>query len=130
MAKYNNKNLVDLRTRDPEEAKKIRAMGGRAAHVARQRNRTFRKIFEAIASEKITVKMPDKSDRETTFDEAAVIATYQRAIKGDQKAMKIILTVLGEYVQKVEAEGINVNVQSSEQGKKNIEKILKGTDEE
>ena len=92
-------------------------MGGIASGEARRRKRDLKALFEAIREERIEVKMPDGTRKATTFDEAAVIAMFQKAIRGDVRAMKLIATILGEYEQKVKVEGMNPVLVTEEERK-------------
>lgn len=81
--------------------------GGIASGKAKRKKRELREIFEAIRKTPVTIAMPDKSTKEVNFDEAAVIAMFHKAMKGDVNAMKLIATMLGEYEQKVKVESTN-----------------------
>lgn len=103
----NEQNLTGPKFQSGEEAAKKGKAGGIASGVARRAKRNLREIFEAIRTEQITVTMPDKSTRTMQMDEAAALAMYQQALKGNVKAMTLVATLLGEYEQKVKVEGVN-----------------------
>lgn len=111
----NEQNLNPVRTE--AEARELGKLGGIASGEARRRKRDFKALFEAIREERIEVKMPDGTRKATTFDEAAVIAMFQKAIRGDVRAMKLIATILGEYEQKVKVEGMNPVLVTEEERK-------------
>lgn len=101
------KNLIPQSERTKAEQKEIARQGGIASGAARRAKRNLREIFEAIRTEQISVTMPDKSTRTMQMDEAAALAMYQQALKGNVKAMTLVATLLGEYEQKVKVEGVN-----------------------
>lgn len=111
----NEQNLNPVRTE--AEARDLGRQGGIASGEARRRKRDLKALFEAIREERIEVKMPDGTRKATTFDEAAVIAMFQKAIRGDVRAMKLIATILGEYEQKVKVEGMNPVLVTEEERK-------------
>ena len=111
----NEQNLNPVRTE--AEARELGRQGGIASGEARRRKRDLKALFEAIREERIEVKMPDGTRKDTTFDEAAVIAMFQKAIRGDVRAMKLIATILGEYEQKVKVEGMNPVLVTEEERK-------------
>lgn len=111
----NEQNLNPVRTE--AEARELGRQGGIASGEARRRKRDLKALFEAIREERIEVKMPDGTRKATTFDEAAVIAMFQKAIRGDVRAMKLIATILGEYEQKVKVEGMNPVLVTEEERK-------------
>lgn len=111
----NEQNLNPVRTE--AEARELGRQGGIASGEARRHKRDLKALFEAIREERIEVKMPDGTRKATTFDEAAVIAMFQKAIRGDVRAMKLIATILGEYEQKVKVEGMNPVLVTEEERK-------------
>lgn len=103
----NEQNIIPNSERTPQQREEIARAGGIASGAARRAKRNLREIFEAIRTEQITVAMPDKSTRTMQMDEAAALAMYQQALKGNVKAMTLVATLLGEYEQKVKVEGVN-----------------------
>lgn len=121
-------DLIPIPDRTKEEQKRITTLGGIASGEARRRKRDLKALFESIRDERIEVKMPDGTRKATTFDEAAVIAMFQKAIRGDVRAMKLIATILGEYEQKVKVEGMNP-VLVTEEERKALEKWANKNDD-
>lgn len=103
----NEQNLIPFKKGDTKDKAENGRKGGIASGKAKRKKRELREIFEAIRKMPIEFPMPDKTFKQVNFDEAAVIAMYQRAIKGDVNAMKLIATMLGEYEQKVKVESNN-----------------------
>lgn len=104
-------NIENLRSftsdQSHEEAVENGRKGGVASGAARRAKRTLREAFEALRHTEIEVQMPDKTRVKMEMDEAAALAMYQQALKGNVKAMALVATMLGEYEQKVKVEGIN-----------------------
>ena len=103
----NIENLKPNSERTPEEREELARKAGIASGAARRAKKTLRDAFEALRHTEIEITMPDKSRRVVDMDEAAALAMYQQAIKGNVKAMALVATMLGEYEQKVKVEGVN-----------------------
>lgn len=99
MSENSLKNLRPLNTRDPEEVREITRKGGiRSGEVQRQR-RTAQQILDNIELETISNQ---KTGEVITKKEAMLKVLYDRAIKGDIKATKMILQIQGELISKAE----------------------------
>lgn len=98
----NDKNLVSIGDRTTEEQRRITSAGGRASGVARRRKRSLReaadlylsmpvanrKKWNAIAKEGVD---PEDIDNQM----AMIIGLTQAAMRGDAKAAKIIVDIIG-----------------------------------
>ena len=81
--------------------------GGIASGESKRAKKTLRDAFEALRHTEIEITMPDKSRKIVEMDEAAALAMYQQALKGNVHAMTFVATILGEYEKTVKVEGIN-----------------------
>lgn len=99
----NEQNLIPLNERDKEDAKRIRQMGQAAQVASRRRKRTLKECADLYLSlppadkrrwNKISRQgvAPDDIDNQM----AMIIGLAERAIKGDPKAAKVIIDLLGE----------------------------------
>lgn len=120
--------IDNLRIPTSGEAREIGRKGGIASGESRRAKRNLRELFEAIRNEQITVTMPDNTTRTMQMDEAATLAMFQQALKGNVKAMTLIATILGEYEQKVKVEGMNP-VLVTEEERKALEKWANKNDD-
>ena len=99
----NEKNLIPLTERGKEEAKRIRQMGQAAQVASRRRKRTLKECADLYLSlpptdhkrwNQISRKGVDPEDIDNQM--AMIIGLTERAIKGDAKAAKVIIDLLGE----------------------------------
>lgn len=99
----NEQNLVPMDQRSKEEARELGREGGRASGVARRRKRSLREAADLYLSlpvadrkawNKIAKEGVDPEDIDNQM--AMIIGLTQRAIKGDAKAAKIIVDLMGE----------------------------------
>lgn len=127
----NEKNIIPHQFKPGDTSDKAAngRKGGIASGKSKRKKRELREIFEAIRKMPITIALPDKTTKEVDFDEAAVIAMYQKAMHGDVGAMKLIATMLGEYEQKVKMEGATP-VLVTEEEMKSLAKWAKKDDED
>ena len=110
----NDSNLKPLNSINKEDAKKIRAKGGKKSGEVRRQRKAMKEQMEMLLS------LPLKNDRaKAKFKElgietddmdnqmALVVAMYQKALKGDTSAMNIVREITGERVQQI---SIDTNV--------------------
>lgn len=99
----NEQNLIPLTERGKEDAKRIRQMGQAAQVASRRRKRSLRECADYYLSlppadkrrwNKISRQgvEPEEIDNQM----AMIIGLTERAIKGDAKAAKVIIDLLGE----------------------------------
>lgn len=109
----NEKNLIPLTERSKEDAKRIRQMGAEAAGAARRRKRSLREaadLFLSLQPETKEVNRLLKAgiDPEDLDNQMAVIyGLTTKAIKGDSKAAKVLIDLLGED-SKATDEGVQI----------------------
>lgn len=98
----NEKNLIPFDERTEEEQREIRASGGRASGVSRRRKRSLREAADLYLSlpvsnkrsrNKMSAEGIDQEDIDNQM--AMIVGLTQRAIRGDAKAAKIIVDLIG-----------------------------------
>ena len=86
----NPQNLKDIRDLDPEKARQIRSMGGKAASEKLRQKRSLREAFFAI--QELDVEGTDGSKKAAT--DAIALALVRKCIKGDLKAIELLWEAL------------------------------------
>lgn len=98
----NEKNIIPNSERTPEERREIAAAGGRASGVSRRRKRSLREAADLYLSlpvsntrewNKISIDGVDPEDIDNQM--AMIVGLTKKAIKGDAKAAKIIVDLIG-----------------------------------
>lgn len=98
----NENNIISNSDRTPEERREIAAAGGRASGVSRRRKKSLREAADLYLSlpvsnrrawNKISAEGVDPDDIDNQM--AMIIGLTQKAIKGDAKAAKIIVDLIG-----------------------------------
>ncbi len=99
----NEQNLVPMDQRTKEEARELGREGGRASGIARRRKRSLREAADLYLSlpvadrkswNKISRGGVDPEDIDNQM--AMIIGLTQQAMKGDAKAAKVIVDLIGE----------------------------------
>ena len=107
----NEQNLVPMDKRTKEEARELGREGGRASGIARRRKRSLREAADLYLSlpvadrkswNKIAREGVDPEDIDNQM--AMIIGLTQRAMKGDAKAAKVIVDLIGDVPEKPEPE--------------------------
>lgn len=102
----NEQNLIPMDQRSQSEARKLGREGGRASGVSRRRKRSLREAADLYLSlpvantrawNKISAEGVDPEDIDNQM--AMIVGLTQRAIKGDAKAAKIIVDLIGPEKQ-------------------------------
>ena len=83
-------NLIPVTERDPERAREIRAMGGKARGEKLRRSKTLREAFLAV--QELEIKGMDGTTK--TASDAVAIAVMNKALKGDLKAIEFLWVAL------------------------------------
>lgn len=117
-------NEENLRTPTSEEAREIGRKGGIASGQARREQKTMREWARVFGAIPVKVKTPDGNETDTTTLGSIVAAQMAKATRGDTKAAKFVSELLGETHG--EGAGLTLVVNASDEGKANIEAILKG----
>lgn len=99
----NEQNLIPNSERTAEERQRIASAGGRASGIARRRKRSLREAADLYLSLPVADRKSwNKISREGVAPEdidnqmAMIIGLTQRAMKGDAKAAKVIVDLIGE----------------------------------
>lgn len=107
----NEKNLIPMEQRSPEEAREMGRKGGRASGVSRRRKKSLREAAELYLSLPVSDKRAwnklarDGVEPEDVDNQMAIIAGLTiKAAKGDAKAAKVLFDLLGEQVGKFSAD--------------------------
>lgn len=99
----NEQNLVPMDQRSKEEARELGREGGRASGVSRRRKRSLREAADLYLSlpvsdrkqwNKIAKDGVDPEDIDNQM--AMIIGLTQQAMRGDAKAAKVIVDLIGE----------------------------------
>lgn len=99
----NKQNLVPLTERSKEDAKRIRQMGQAAQTEVRRRKKSLKEAADLLLSltpgdkklwNKLSVAGVDPEDIDNQM--AVVFGLTAKAIKGDAKAAKVLIDLLGE----------------------------------
>lgn len=119
MAKRKEDNLIPFTSeQNREEAKKNGVKGGKASGEARRKKKTMRELAVIVnslpLSSKNKAQLPDgiKED-EMTFQMGFIIKVYQKALKGDTKAMKLwveLSNTLDEERNKLEIKKLKAEI--------------------
>ena len=95
MPRDGTKNLKPVTERTKDEARAISSKGGKASGVARRKKADLKKAFETLLSLDVTDSKIKKQLEEMGMDgnnEALLaFATFQQAVKGNQKATENII---------------------------------------
>ena len=111
----NEQNLVPNSERTAEERQKIASAGGRASGIARRRKRSLREAADLYLSlpvadrkswNKIAREGVDPEDIDNQM--AMIIGLTQRAMKGDAKAAKVIVDLIGETGKEEQTEAVTI----------------------
>lgn len=102
----NEQNLKPLNTINNEEAKKIQSKGGKARQQQIRERKSMREQMEGLLSlslkdQKVVnrFKQIGVDAKDMNNQMALIVATYQKALKGDMQAMNVIRELIGERVQ-------------------------------
>lgn len=117
----NEQNLRPQNTRTPEERRRVATMGGKASGKKRREKKTLADALRKVLNEPV-----EKGSRTTKMDAIAIKSIKSLYDNPSMKGLKVLAEILGELKQTINAEGLTLNIQSSDEGKGNIEKIMEG----
>lgn len=99
----NEKNLIPLTERGKEDAKRIRQMGQAAQTASRRRKRSLKEAADLFLSLPVTdqrtfnaMAKAGVNPEDTDYQMAVIVGLTMKAIKGDAKAAKTVIDLLGE----------------------------------
>lgn len=111
----NPENLIPNEQRTPTERRENARKAGKASGESRRRRKAMREAFDELLSREFTDKEGNTTDGVT----ALVTRVYQKALKGDMRAVQFIRDTVGEMpVQRVEVDTIDP------QARERVERIL------
>lgn len=100
----NPENLIPNEQRTPTERRENARKAGKASGESRRRRKAMREAFDELLSREFTDKEGNTTDGVT----ALVTRVYQKALKGDMRAVQFIRDTVGEMpVQRVEVDTID-----------------------
>lgn len=83
-----------------EKAREMGRKGGIASGKAKRRKKALREIAQAMGNAEVDVKKTadklKKIGMDNSYDSAVVLALYQRAMKGDVRAIEVLAGMLGQ----------------------------------
>lgn len=105
----NEQNLIPMDQRSQSEARKLGREGGRASGVSRRRKKSLREAADLYLSLPVantkawnTISAEGVDPEDIDNQMAMIVGLTQRAIKGDAKAAKIIVDLLGEQTARAD----------------------------
>lgn len=96
----NPENLVDLRTRTPEERIEIARQGGKASQEKARQRKTLQEALDYLLAKEYT---NDKGNTATGI-EIVAIGLFNKAKAGDTAAIRLLAELVGE----AESQGVTV----------------------
>ncbi len=110
----NDENLIPMNKRTKDEQREIQSKGGVASGKARRKKKTLKEIAEVIGNtidtkntNKIKKNFPDVKDEDITYNFELIVTAYNKALKGDVKAIQYVTDILGENPKFVKIEDDN-----------------------
>ena len=117
----NEGNLKPNSERTPKERVELARKAGKASGRKRRERKTIADALRKVLDEPIA-----KGSRQTRLDGISIKVIKKMFEDPDIRDMKCLAEILGELKQTINAEGMTLNINASEEGKNNIERILQG----
>ena len=117
----NEGNLKPNSERTPKERVELARKAGKASAKKRRERKTIADALRKVLDEPIA-----KGSRQTRLDGISIKVIKKMFENPDIRDMKCLAEILGELKQTINAEGMTLNINASEEGKNNIERILQG----
>lgn len=114
-------NLKPNTERTPKERVELARKAGKASGRKRRERKTIADALRKVLDEPIA-----KGSRQTRLDGISIKVIKKMFEDPDIRDMKCLAEILGELKQTINAEGMTLNINASEEGKNNIERILQG----
>ena len=114
-------NLKPFGTLAEDVQREIRSKGGKARAKKMKERKTIAEALRKILDEPIA-----KGSRQTRLDGISIKVIKKMFEDPDIRDMKFLAEILGELKQTINAEGMTLNINTSEEGKNNIKRILEG----
>ena len=117
----NEGNLKPNSERTPKERVELARKAGKASGKKRRERKTIADALRKVLDEPIA-----KGSRQTRLDGISIKVIKKMFDDPDIRDMKCLAEILGELKQTINAEGMTLNINASEEGKNNIKRILEG----
>ena len=117
----NENNLKPNTERTPKERVELARKAGKASGKKRRERKTIADALRKVLDEPIA-----KGSRQTRLDGISIKVIKKMFENPDIRDMKCLAEILGELKQTINAEGMTLNINASEEGKNNIKRILEG----
>lgn len=117
----NEGNLKPNSERTPKERVELARKAGKASGKKRRERKTIADALRKVLDEPIA-----KGSRQTRLDGISIKVIKKMFEDPDIRDMKCLAEILGELKQTINAEGMTLNINASEEGKNNIKRILEG----
>ena len=117
----NEANLKANSERTPKERVELARKAGKASGKKRRERKTIADALRKVLDEPIA-----KGSRQTRLDGISIKVIKKMFENPDIRDMKCLAEILGELKQTINAEGMTLNINASEEGKNNIKRILEG----
>lgn len=114
-------NLKPNTERTPKERVELARKAGKASGKKRRERKTIADALRKVLDEPIA-----KGSRQTRLDGISIKVIKKMFEDPDIRDMKCLAEILGELKQTINAEGMTLNINASEEGKNNIKRILEG----
>ena len=114
-------NLKPFGSLAEDVQREIRSKGGKARAKKMKERKTIAEALRKILDEPIA-----KGSRQTKLDGISIKVIKKLFDDPDIRDRKALAEILGELKQTINAEGMTLNINASEEGKNNIERILQG----
>ena len=114
-------NLKPNTERTPKERVELARKAGKASGKKRRERKTIADALRKVLDEPIA-----KGSRQTRLDGISIKVIKKMFDNPDIRDMKCLAEILGELKQTINAEGMTLNINASEEGKNNIKRILEG----
>lgn len=114
-------NLKPNTERTPKERVELARKAGKASGRKRRERKTIADALRKVLDEPIA-----KGSRQTRLDGISIKVIKKMFENPDIRDMKCLAEILGELKQTINAEGMTLNINASEEGKNNIQRILEG----
>lgn len=114
-------NLKPNTERTPKERVELARKAGKASGRKRRARKTIADALRIVLDEPLA-----KGSRQTRLDGISIKVIKKMFEDPDIRDMKCLAEILGELKQTINAEGMTLNINASEEGKNNIKRILEG----
>lgn len=119
MGKINMQNLKPNSERTPEERRELARKAGKASGRKRKERKTIADALRKVLDEPLA-----KGSKQTRLDGIAIKAIKDLYDNPSVKKLKTLAEILGEFTQTIDAAGLTLNINTSEEGRENIERLM------